>query len=50
MGMDTDTALLAASELHGLAGEYAAKRYGSISMLPTDLVNCIGEAYENLDN
>ena len=42
-GLDPLRALTAASELHGLAGEEAEKRLGSVSMLPTDIINCICE-------
>ena len=36
----------AAVYLHGLAGDIAAEKYGKISMLPTDLINCIPLAYK----
>jgi ADP-dependent NAD(P)H-hydrate dehydratase len=36
----------AAVYLHGLAGDIAAEKYGKISMLPTDLINCIPFAYK----
>jgi len=32
-----------ADELHGLAGERAAEKYGVVSMGPMDLVDCLGE-------
>lgn len=48
MGLRPENALMLASELHGIAGEKAAGKYGSISMLPTDLVTCIGDAYEEV--
>ena len=47
-GLDTETALWAGAQLHGRAGEAAAKKYGMASMLPTDLVSCIGEVYPNV--
>jgi NAD(P)H-hydrate epimerase len=36
--------------LHGLAGDIAAEKYGKISMLPTDLIECIYLAFENVLN
>ena len=44
-GLSSTEALWAASQLHGLAGEEAQKRFGEYSMLPTDLVDCIPEAF-----
>lgn len=44
-GLDTETALWAASQLHGRAGEKAQERFGNASMLPTDLIECIPEIY-----
>ena len=32
--------------LHGLAGDIAAEKFGKISMLPTDIINCIHLAYD----
>ncbi len=32
--------------LHGLAGDIAKQRFGKISMLPTDLIDCIPSAFE----
>lgn len=32
--------------LHGLAGDIAAEKYGRISMLPTDMIECIADAYK----
>ncbi len=42
-GLDCETALWAASQLHGRAGEKAQEKYGTASMLASDLVSCIGE-------
>lgn len=36
----------AAVYLHGLAGDIAAERFGKISMLPTDMIRLIPEAYK----
>lgn len=33
--------------LHGLAGDIAKDRFGKISMLPTDLIDCIHIAFQN---
>ena len=42
-GLDTETALWAGSQIHGRAGEYAQKKHGVYSMLPTDLIEELGE-------
>jgi len=34
--------------VHGLAGDYAAEKYGKISMLTSDLIENIGNAFEKL--
>jgi len=34
--------------LHGLAGDIAAKQFGTISMLPSDLINNIYKAFESV--
>ena len=31
--------------LHGLAGDIAASLYGQQSMIATDIINCLGEAF-----
>lgn len=36
----------AAVYLHGLSGDIAMKKYGKISMLPTDIINCIHLAFK----
>jgi NAD(P)H-hydrate epimerase len=38
-----EKAAWAADELHGLAGEAAAAKYGVVSMMSTDLVECLPE-------
>lgn len=43
-GVGAFDAATAAVYLHGLAGDVAAERLGKISMLPTDLIDCIPEA------
>ena len=42
-GMSPEAALMAASQLHGRAGEKAAEIFGEVSMLPTDLIEMIGQ-------
>ena len=49
-GMDAENALWASSEIHGIAGDIARDKKGAIAMLPTDLIECIGEAYEYVIN
>jgi hypothetical protein len=34
-----------AAYLHGLAGDIAASLYGQQSMIATDIINCLGEAF-----
>lgn len=45
-GAELFEAASAAVYLHGLAGDIAAEKLGKISMLPTDLIDCIPLAYE----
>ena len=45
-GLAPTRALWAASQLHGLAGEEAQARFTERAMLPTDLIACIGKAFE----
>lgn len=40
-------AAAAGAYLHGLAGDIAKEKFGKISMLPTDLINCIYLAFRN---
>ena len=44
-GANPFAAAAAAVYLHGLAGDIAAEKLGRISMLPTDLINEISQAY-----
>lgn len=44
-----ETALLGVY-VHGLAGDIAAKNWGEISMLPTDLINSLPEAFQKIDS
>jgi ADP-dependent NAD(P)H-hydrate dehydratase len=48
-GASAFSSAAAAVYLHGLAGDIAAEKYGKISMLPTDLINCIPLAYKRCD-
>jgi len=41
--VEPERAAWVADELHGLAGEVAAKKFGEVSMGPKDLVDCLGE-------
>lgn len=41
--VEPERAAWVADELHGLAGEAAAKKFGEVSMGPMDLVDCLGE-------
>ncbi len=41
------SAASAAVYLHGTAGDIAAEKFGKISMLPTDIIDCIYLAYKN---
>ncbi len=36
--------------IHGLAGDFAAEKFGSESMLPTDTINCIHNAFLKMKN
>lgn len=47
-GTDAEDALWLASEIHGIAGEIAERKMGTVGMLPTDTIDCIGEAYESV--
>lgn len=46
-GADVFEAATAAVYLHGLAGDIAAEKYGKISMLPTDIIDCIHLAFQH---
>ncbi len=46
MGADIQDALWMGSELHKIAGDFAKEKCGEYSMLPTDTINCIKDAYE----
>ncbi len=45
-GADVFESAAAAVYLHGLAGDIAAEKYGKISMLPTDIIDCIHLAFQ----
>jgi NAD(P)H-hydrate epimerase len=34
--------------IHALAGDIAAKKFGEISMLPTDIIDCLPEAFKSI--
>lgn len=44
-GIPAEKAAWLADELHGLAGERAAEKYGEISMTAADLVDCLPEVF-----
>lgn len=44
-GLPADRAACIGSELHGLAGEAAAKSFGEVSMLPSDLIACLPQVF-----
>lgn len=45
-GASAEDAAAAAVYLHGLSGDIAKDRFGKISMLPTDIIDCIHLAYK----
>ena len=42
-GYDPAIAAILGIYLHGLAGDVAAQKYGQIAMLPSDLIECLGQ-------
>lgn len=36
--------------IHALAGDIAKSKFGEISMLPTDIIDCLPEAFKTIDN
>lgn len=46
MGASVQDALWIGSEIHKIAGDFAKEKYGEYSMLPTDTIKCIKDAYE----
>ncbi|MBQ1815162.1 MAG: bifunctional ADP-dependent NAD(P)H-hydrate dehydratase/NAD(P)H-hydrate epimerase, partial [Ruminococcus sp.] len=47
-GAEAFDAAAAAVYLHGKAGDIAAEKLGKISMLPTDIINCIPAALKEI--
>ncbi|MEW6354989.1 MAG: NAD(P)H-hydrate dehydratase [Planctomycetota bacterium] len=47
-GLDTFEASTLAVYAHGLAGDLAAKKFGQISMIATDIVDALPEAFQDL--
>ncbi|MBP5364799.1 MAG: NAD(P)H-hydrate dehydratase [Bacteroidales bacterium] len=47
-GYSTEEAAVLGVGLHGMAGDAAAKRYTQISMSATDILNCIGKAFDDI--
>ncbi|MDH3246655.1 MAG: NAD(P)H-hydrate dehydratase, partial [Saprospiraceae bacterium] len=48
-GMAAEDAAIFGVYLHGLAGDLAATKIGMPSMIASDIVSCIGEAYQKID-
>lgn len=46
MGAGVQDALWMGSEIHKIAGDFAKAKYGEYSMMPTDTIECIKDAYE----
>lgn len=46
MGAEIQDALWVGSEIHKIAGDFAKQKYGEYSMLPTDTIKCLKDAYE----
>ena len=46
MGASIQDALWMGSEIHKIAGDFAKVKFGEYSMLPTDTIECIKDAYE----
>lgn len=49
-GIPSYKAACAGAYIHGLAGDFAAERFGCDSMIPSDLLNCLPEAFKSLRN
>lgn len=47
-GGDLFSSACAAVYIHGLAGDIAKEKFGEISMLPTDIIDCLPEAFIRL--
>ena len=46
MGKPIEDALWIGSEIHKIAGDFAKEKFGEYSMLPSDTIDCIKDAYE----
>ncbi|MBQ0098912.1 MAG: NAD(P)H-hydrate dehydratase [Oscillospiraceae bacterium] len=47
-GVETHISSLCGVYIHGLAGDIAKEKFTEISMLPSDTVNCISEAFKKI--
>lgn len=47
-GLSPADAALSAVYLHGLAGDFAAEKFGQESMIAGDIIKCIGEAFKRI--
>ncbi len=48
-GLDAEEALKAGAHLHALAGCKAQERFGARAMLPSDLIDCLGAAFKDVE-
>ncbi|MCX7013668.1 MAG: NAD(P)H-hydrate dehydratase [Candidatus Sumerlaeota bacterium] len=48
-GLDPARAAQAGVFLHGLAGDIAARRHGVRAMTPSDMIECLGEAFQTIE-
>ncbi len=48
-GFDVLKSAASAVYIHALAGDIAKEKFGEISMLPTDMIECIPEAFKTID-
>ena len=45
-GLDNFDAAVLGAYIHGTAGDIAAEKIGQVSMIATDIIDCLGEAFE----
>ncbi|MDO4459218.1 MAG: NAD(P)H-hydrate dehydratase [Clostridia bacterium] len=48
-GMKPEDAAVLGVFIHGRAGDIATEKFGQISMLPTDLIDCLPDAYKSIN-
>lgn len=49
-GYSTVNSALLGTYIHGLAGDIAASKYSETSMLPSDIIDCLGDVFKQLEN